>query len=146
MTESAIKAQQPLGQQHEMDIIKFILRFGYGTRPGPFLILHGAYTKYTKLTNMRYINNCDGIDCIIPVTVFLVMLFNACCTYQKDKALLMLVTALDQLDLGSTLEDETFMNTISKYITLQQIILISNNLFDSNFQLFLNYTNYLYFK
>jgi hypothetical protein len=84
-----------LGQQHEMDIINLISRFGYGTRPGPFLTLHGAYTKYTKLTNMRYINNCDGKDRIIPVTVFLVMLFNACCTYQKGKSSLMLVTALD---------------------------------------------------
>jgi len=84
-----------LGEQHEMKIINFISRFGYGTRPGPFLTLHGAYTKYTNLTNMRYINKCDGKDCIIPVTVFLVMLFNACCTYQKGKESLMRVTALD---------------------------------------------------
>ena len=102
-----------------MDIINFISRFGYGTRSGPFLTLHGAYTKYTNLTNMRYINNCDGKDCIIPVIVFLVMLFNACCTYQKGKASMMIVTALDQLDLVTTLEDEPFMNTISKCITLQ---------------------------
>jgi hypothetical protein len=75
-----------LGQQYEMDIINFMSRFGYGTRSGPFLTLHGAYTKYTNLTNMRYINNCDDKNCIIPVTIFLVMLFNACCTYQKGTA------------------------------------------------------------
>jgi hypothetical protein len=40
------------GQQYEMDIINFLSRFGYGTRSGPVLTLHGAYTKYTNLTNM----------------------------------------------------------------------------------------------
>ena len=54
-----------LGNQCEMDIINFILRFGYGTRSGPFLTLHGAYTKYTSLTNMKYINNCEDKDRII---------------------------------------------------------------------------------
>ena len=75
LTKAALHKR--LGQQHEMDLINFISRFGYGTRPGPFLTLHGAYTKYTDLTNMRFINIYDGKYCIIPVTVFLVMLFNA---------------------------------------------------------------------
>ena len=104
-----------------MDIINFISRFGYGTRSGPFLTLHGAYTKYTSLTNMKYINNCEDKDRIIPVTVFLVMLFNACCTYQKGMDNLLLVTALDQLDLGAPLEDETFMNTLSKCKNLNKL-------------------------
>jgi hypothetical protein len=76
-----------LGQQYKMDIINFFIsRFGYGTRSGPFLTLHGAYTKYTNLTNMGYINNGDNKDRIIPVTIFLVMLINACCTYEKGTA------------------------------------------------------------
>jgi hypothetical protein len=112
--------KQP-GQQYQMDIINFILIFGYGTRSGPFLTLHGAYTKYTNLTNMRYINNCDDKDRIIPVTIFLVMLFNACCTYQKGTTRLMLITALDPLDLGTTLDDETFMNTLSKCKNLNKL-------------------------
>ncbi len=110
-----------LGQQYKMDIINFISRFGYGTRSGPFLTLHGAYTKYTNLTNMQYIINCDDKDRIIPVTIFLVMLFNACFTYQKGTARLMLVTALDQLDLGTTLDNETFMNTLSKCKNLNKL-------------------------
>ena len=93
LTKAALHKQ--IGQQHKMGLINFISSFGYGTRPGPFLTLHRAYTKYTNLTNMQYINNCDSKDCIIPVTVFLVMLFNACCTYHKGKTTLMLVTALD---------------------------------------------------
>ncbi len=96
-----------LGKKYKMDIINYIARFGYGTRSGPFHTLHGAYTKYTNLTNMQYINNCEDNDCIIPVTVFLVMLINACCTYQKVRTSFMLVTALDQFDLGTPLEDET---------------------------------------
>ncbi len=104
-----------------MDIINFILRLGYGTTSEPFLTLHGAYTKYTNLTNMRYINNCDDKDCIIPVTIFLMMLFNACCTYQKGTVRLILVAVLDRLDLGTTLDNETFMNTLSKYKNLNKL-------------------------
>jgi hypothetical protein len=110
-----------LGQQYKMDIINFILRFRYGTRAGPFLTLHGAYIKYTNLTNMRYINNCDNKYRIIPVTIFLVMLFNACRTYQKGTTRLMLITALDRFDLGTTLDNETFMNTLNKSKNLNKL-------------------------
>ena len=67
-----------LGDPCGMKLINFIVRFCIGTRSGPFCTLHGAYTNYTRMTNTKYINNCEDKDRIIPVTVFLVMLFNAC--------------------------------------------------------------------
>ena len=115
-----------LGQQYEMNLINYIVRFCIGTRSGPFCTLHGAYTNYTNMTNTKYINNCEDKDCIIPVTVFLVMLFNACFTYQKEKTSNLLITALDRFDLGTTIDDEMFMNTLSKCISME--------------------TNYCYFK
>jgi hypothetical protein len=59
--------------------------------------------------------------------MFLIMLFNACFTYQKSKANNMLVDALDTFDLNTTLSNDTFMNTLGKYI-------LSNKLF--NFGIF----------
>jgi hypothetical protein len=115
-----------LGQQYKMNLINFIARFGYGTRSGPFCTLHGAYSKYTNMIGMKYVNQCEDKDRIIPVTIFLVMLFNACYTYKTDKISNLLITALDRFDLGTTLDDETFMNTLSKCILIE--------------------TNYCYFK
>jgi hypothetical protein len=74
-----------LGQEYDVKLIKFITRYGYATRPNTFSKLHGAYAKYTDMHNTTYINNCNDVNRIIPVTLFLVMLFNACFTYQPNK-------------------------------------------------------------
>ena len=117
-----------LGEKNKMHLINFILRFCIGTRSGPFCTLHGAYTNYTNITNTKYINNCEDKDCIIPVTVFLVMLFNACFTYQKEKTSNFIITALDQFDLDTTIDSEMFMITLSKCITMEKNIVILNYL------------------
>jgi hypothetical protein len=64
--------------------------------------------------NATYINNCDGMNRIIPVTMFLVMLFNACFTYQSKKDTNLLNLALNRLDYRTTLTNDTFMNTLSR--------------------------------
>jgi hypothetical protein len=108
-----------LGQSDEVQLIKFITRYGYATRGQPFCKLHCAYEKYTNNINkVNYINNCDGWHGIIPVTVFLVMLFNACLLYQPDEpdeGKNLLITALQGFDYGISFNDDTFMNTLSKY-------------------------------
>jgi hypothetical protein len=65
------------GQEDETKLIQFITRYGYATRANPYCKLHGAYVKYTRIHSVTYINNCDDWIRIIPVTMFLVMLFNA---------------------------------------------------------------------
>ena len=45
---------------------------------------------------VMYINNCDKDDLILPVTLFLVMLFNACMTYSSRHADIL----IDALDTG----------------------------------------------
>ncbi len=69
----------------------------------------------------QYINGCTGHTQIVPVTMFLVMLYNACFMYQKNKKSNMLITALDTFDLGANVDHELFMNTLSKYKNRQQI-------------------------
>ncbi len=65
---------------------------------GPYLTKHGAYTQYTTLNLSKYIQECaDNVNQIIPVTLFLVMLYNACFTYQDDKSENLLIIALDKM-------------------------------------------------
>jgi hypothetical protein len=101
------------GNPFEVGIINFITRFGNYMQKSPHLKIHGAYSKYTNMTAM-YINGCTGKVQIIPVTMFLVMLYNACFMYQSDKKSNLLISALDVFDLGASVDHEKFMNTLSE--------------------------------
>ncbi len=61
-----------------------------------------------------YINGCAGKEQIVPVTMFLVMLYNAYFMYQKDKKSNLLISALDTYYLGASVDHEKFMNTLSE--------------------------------
>ncbi len=104
-----------LGEDEEMRLINYITRFGYGTQRGPHVTLHGAYSQYTTLNQTKYIQGCfDNVNHIIPVTVFIVMLYNACFIYQEDKSTHLLISTLDGFDIVSLIDDNTFMNTFSE--------------------------------
>jgi hypothetical protein len=89
-------------------------------RKAPYLKIHGVYSKYVEMT-AQYINGYTGKIQIIHVTMFLVMLYNACFMYQSDKKSNMLITALDTFVWGANVDHELFMNTLSEYKNLQQI-------------------------
>jgi hypothetical protein len=61
-----------------------------------------------------YVDGCGGEEQIIPVTMFLVMLYNACFMYQSDKRSNLFITASDTFDLGASVDHEKFMNTLSE--------------------------------
>jgi hypothetical protein len=107
-----------IGQPEEVKLIKFLTKYGYATRAAPFCKLHGAYGKYTNMQNVNYINNCDDWNRIIPVTVALVMLFNACFIDQPKADTNLLIMALNGFDYGMSLTDDTFMTTLSKLFHL----------------------------
>ena len=86
----------------------------------PYFKIHGAYSKYVEMT-AQYINGCTGDTQIIPVTMFLVMLYNACFMFQINKKPNMLITAVDMFDLRVNIDHELFVNTLSKYKNPQQI-------------------------
>jgi hypothetical protein len=102
------------GNQFKVGIINFIARFGNHFCKASYLNIHGAYSKYVDMT-AQYANGCTGEVQIIPVTMFLVMLYNACFMYQSDKKSNMLITASDTFDLGANVDHELFMNTLSEY-------------------------------
>ncbi len=104
-----------LGENQEINLINFITRFGYAMRRGPHVTLHGAYSCYTSLNETKYIQGCfDNVNRIIPVTIFIVMLYNACFTYQEDKSYNLLISALDRFNMGSLVDVDMLMNTFSE--------------------------------
>ncbi len=122
-----------LGQDTEVELIEFLTQFGYATRKSPTVQLHAAHTHYYSDDNeTKYIQGYDGIHHIIPVTLFLVLLYNACFTFQHDKTTNLLISALECFDFGTTVDDDTFMTTISKstnstLISKQELCVIINN-------------------
>jgi hypothetical protein len=76
------------------------------------------------MTNVAYINNCEGWNRIIPVTGFLVMLFNACFMYQPKANTNLLIQALDGFDYYMILTDETFMTTISESFNFDKLFIL----------------------
>ena len=105
------------GKPLEVGMINFIARYGNCMQRLLYLKIHGAYCKYVDIL-ATYVNECTGDAQIIPVTMFLVTLYNVCFTFQCNKKRSnLLITALDVFDLGATGQVDKFMNTVSKCIT-----------------------------
>ena len=116
-----IRINELYGNEFEVGIINYIARYGPYTRLKPFVKLHGAFSNYVEMTEVAYINECTGEFQIIPVTIFLVMLYNACWMFQRNRESNMLIIALDTFDLGDAVEHEKFMKTLSESTYLRQI-------------------------
>jgi hypothetical protein len=96
-----------------MQLIQFLLRFQYATRKGQTMMLHVANTHYCHgINETKFLQGCLSYYCIIPVTLFLTTLSNACMTYQEDKTTNLLISALNRFNIGATVQDEIFMNTL----------------------------------
>ena len=64
---------------------------------------------------LKYMQGCfENVNRIIPVTIFMMMLYNACFTYQRDKSTNLLISALEKFNIVSSIDDDTFMNTVSE--------------------------------
>jgi hypothetical protein len=75
-----------LGQDTEVNLFEFLTQFGHATRESPTVQLHAAHTHYCSDVNeTKYIQGCHGIHHIIPLSLFLVLLYNACFTFQHNK-------------------------------------------------------------
>ena len=114
----ASKIQNSLLNKHfknslEVCLINFITRYGNYMQTNPHLRIHEAHSKYFEMT-ATYINECTGKAHIIPVTMYLVMLYNLCFVYQSDKKSNLLIAALDVFDLGATVDHDKLMNTMSE--------------------------------
>jgi hypothetical protein len=71
---------------NEVDVkcsIEYVTRNCYTTRSAPFNTMHAACSDYSMSWKM-YLNNCKGDNEVIPVTVLLASMYNACYTFQVD--------------------------------------------------------------
>ncbi len=61
-----------------------------------------------------FINNLLGHDQVVPVTMFLVTMYNACMLYQNDKTTNLLIPTLQRFDMIRKVTDNTFVDTMSE--------------------------------
>ncbi len=122
-----------LGQDTEVKFIEFLTQFGYATRKSPTVQLHAAHTHFCSDVNRtKYIQGCDRINCITPVTLFLVSLYDARFTFQHDKTTNLPISVLDHFNPGTIVDNDTLMTTInesnnSAFISKQEFHALINN-------------------
>jgi hypothetical protein len=80
----------------------------------------------------EYLNACTGKYLVIPVSVFLMILYNACFMFQQDKTDNRLIKVLERFTLTPNLEDEMFFTTLSKWN--HQTIYSDSEYFAKNFK------------
>ena len=116
-----IRINELYGNQFKVGMINYIFCYGPYTRLEPFVKLHGAFSNYFEMTEVSYINECTGEFQIIPVTMFLVTLYNACWMFQRKRDSNKLIFVLDTFDLGDAVKHVKFMKTLSESTYLRQI-------------------------
>jgi len=105
----------------KVGMINYIAQYGPYTWLKPFVKLHGAFSNYVEMMEVLYINECTGEFQIIPVTMFLGTLYNACWMFQSKIDSNKLIFVLDTFDLGDAVEYEKFMKTLSESTYLRRI-------------------------
>jgi hypothetical protein len=114
---SGILVKDILNEVEITNAIQYITRYCYATRSAPFTTMHGACADY-NITHKPWLNSCEGDDEVIPVTVLLVSMYNACYTFQSDENKdNLLILALGKLEHGNwgTITEKAFIWTFSKY-------------------------------
>jgi hypothetical protein len=91
--------------------IIFVARYCYATRAHPSNTMHRACTEY-GIKPKLYLNQCEGEDKAIPVTVLVVAMYNACYAFQRDSRKNLLLFALRKIrpSWGSYCRQITYCN------------------------------------
>ncbi len=95
-------------------MINYICRYIYATKLHNQNTLRPADEMYLPEVTGEYLNACTGKYQVIPVSVFLMILYSACFMFQEDKTDNMLIKALEHFNLTPNLDDEMFFTTLSK--------------------------------
>jgi hypothetical protein len=95
-------------------MIKYICRYIYASKSHNQNTLHPAVKMYLSEVTREYLNMCMGKYQVIPLSVFLMTLYNACFVFQQDKTDNMLIKALECFNLTPNLDNERFFTTLSK--------------------------------
>ncbi len=99
----------------------FICRYQYWTKPSTNNKVHPALIYYcpssvAEFKKNFFINYLMGYDRVVPVTIFLVTMYNACMLYQKDKTTNLLIPTLQRFDMIGKVSDNTFIDTMSEHL------------------------------
>jgi hypothetical protein len=95
-------------------MINYICRYIYATKAHNQSTLHPAVKTYLPEVKGEYLNACTDKYQVIPASVFLMTLYNACFMFQEDKTDNMLIKALERFNLTPNLNNEMFFTTLSK--------------------------------
>ena len=72
------------------------------------------YSASADFKTNFFINNLLGHDRSVPVTIFLVTMYNACMLFQDNKTTNLLIPTLQRFDMIGKLSDESFIETMSE--------------------------------
>jgi hypothetical protein len=96
--------------------INFVARYCYATRAQPINTMHGACTEYC-IKSKLYLDQCEGEDETITVTVLFVAMYNACYAFQRDSRKNLLLLALRRLDLHEgAIADKSLIAALSELL------------------------------
>ncbi len=98
-----------------MNMINYICRYIYGMKGYNHNTLHQAVEFYLPTdVKAQFLNDCVVKYQVLPVTVFLITLYNSCFMFQEKKDDSNLIKALECVNLTPGLDDNTFFSTMSK--------------------------------
>ena len=97
------------------NMINYICRYIYGMKGYNNNTMHPAVELYLQEVKAGgFLNNCVEKYQILPVTVFLMTMYNACFMFQEKKDGNDLIKAMERVNLTRGLDDNTFFSTMSK--------------------------------
>lgn len=100
-----------------MSMINYICRYIHGMKGYNNNAIHPAVEYYLPgVKGAGFLNDCVDIYQILPVTVFLMTMYNACFMFQKEKDNNDLLRAMERVNLTPGLDDNTFFSTMSKFM------------------------------
>jgi hypothetical protein len=108
-----------VNDENNAKITSYMCRYQYRTKAVTINKVHPALVQYSPSSEADFkknyfIDNLLGHDCVVPVTIFLVTMYNACMLYQNDKTTNLLMPTLQRFDMMGKVTDNTFVDTMSE--------------------------------
>ena len=106
-----------VNDDHNAKMISYLCRYQYRTKAVTMNKVHPVLMHYSASAEFKtifFINNLLGHDRSVPVTIFLVTIYNACMLFQDNKTTNLLIPTLQRFDMIGKLSDESFIETMSE--------------------------------
>jgi hypothetical protein len=108
-----------VNDENNAKITSYMCRYQYRTKAFTTNKVHPALLQYSPSNGAEFktnyfINNLLGHNQIVPVTILLVTMYNACMLYQENKKTNLLIPTLQRFNMIGKLKDKTFVETMSE--------------------------------